>query len=150
MGKDLAKIGPIKGEAAWTQEQRCGVCFMPTINDQRVFLPTKDFARSIDFYSRLGWQVRFRDENLALMELGASRIFLQKYYQQIWADNTMVHLVVDDAVAWHEVVARVKQEGGFDEVKIRRPQREDEDYGALALHVIDPAGVLLHFAQMDK
>ena len=116
---------------------------MPTITDQRVFLPTKDFARSIDFYSRLGWQVRFRDENLALMELGASRIFLQKYYQQMWADNTMVHLVVDDAVA-----ARVKREGNFDEVRIRPPQRED--YGALAMHVIDPAGVLLHFAQMDK
>jgi hypothetical protein len=49
---------------------------MPTITDQRVFLPTKDFVRSIDFYSRLGWQTRFRDENLALMELGASRIFL--------------------------------------------------------------------------
>ena len=121
---------------------------MPTITDQRVFLPTKDFDRSIDFYTRLGWQIRFRDENLALMELGASRIFLQKYYQQLWADNTMVHLVVDDAVAWHEIVARVKQEGGFDEVKIRPPQRED--YGALAMHVIDPAGVLLHFAQMDK
>lgn len=121
---------------------------MPTITEQRVFLPTKDFARSIDFYSRMGWQTRFRGEDLVLMELGASRIFLQKYYQQLWADNTMVHLVVDDAVAWHEVAGRVKQEGGFEEVKIRAPQREA--YGALALHVIDPAGVLLHFAQMDR
>jgi hypothetical protein len=25
-----------------------------------------------------------------------------------------------------------------------------EDYGALVTHVVDPAGVLLHFAQMDK
>ena len=121
---------------------------MPTIVDQRIFLPTRDFARSIDFYGRMGWQTRFRDESLALMELGASRIFLQKYYQQEWADNTMVHLVVDDAVGWHEVAERVKQEGGFDDVKIRPPQRED--YGALVVHVIDPAGVLLHFAQMDQ
>jgi catechol 2,3-dioxygenase-like lactoylglutathione lyase family enzyme len=121
---------------------------MPTITDQRVFLPTKDFVRSIDFYSRLGWQTRFRDENLALMELGGSRIFLQKYYQQEWADNTVLHLVVDDAVGWYDCVERVKQEGGFGDVKIRAPQRQD--YGALAVHVIDPAGVLLHFAQMDK
>jgi len=121
---------------------------MPTIVDQRIFLPTRDFARSIDFYGRMGWQTRFRDESLALMELGASRIFLQKYYQQEWADNTMVHLVVDDAVGWHEVAERVKQEGGFDDVKIRPPQRED--YGALVVHVIDPAGVLLHLAQMDQ
>ena len=85
---------------------------MPTITEQRVFLPTRDLDQSIDFYSRMGWQVRFRDDSLALMELGASRIFLQKYYQKEWADNTMVHLVVDDAAGWHEVAERVKREGG--------------------------------------
>jgi len=121
---------------------------MPSILDQRVFLPTRDLARSIDFYSRMGWQVRFQDDDLARMELGASHIYLQKYYQQEWADNTMVHLVVDDAVAWHELAERVKREGGFETVRIRAPQRED--YGALVTHVIDPAGVLLHFAQMDR
>jgi hypothetical protein len=46
---------------------------MPTIGDQRVFLPTRDLNQSIDFCSRMGWQVRFRDDSLALMELGASR-----------------------------------------------------------------------------
>ena len=121
---------------------------MPTITDQRVFLPTKDLAQSIDFYRRMGWQVRFLDDDLALMELGASRVFLQKYYQKEWADNTMVHFVVDDAARWQEVAERVKNEGGFENVSIRPGQRED--YGALVTHVIDPAGVLLHFAQMDK
>jgi catechol 2,3-dioxygenase-like lactoylglutathione lyase family enzyme len=120
---------------------------MPTIIDQRVFLPTRDLARSIDFYRRMGWKVRFQDDSIALVELGASRVFLQKYYQKEWADNTMVHLVVDDAVRWHEVAERVKKEGRFENVSIRAPQRE---YGALVTHVIDPAGVLLHFAQMDK
>ncbi len=55
---------------------------MPTVVDQRIFLPTRDLAQSIDFYSRMGWKARFRDENLALMELGASRDFLQKHYQK--------------------------------------------------------------------
>jgi catechol 2,3-dioxygenase-like lactoylglutathione lyase family enzyme len=121
---------------------------MPTITDQRIFLPTKDLDRSVDFYGRLGWKLVFRDDGLAMMELGASRIFLQKYYQAEWADNTMVHFVVDDAALWQELAERVKAEGGFEEVKIRAAQRED--YGALVTHVIDPAGVLLHFAQMDK
>ena len=93
---------------------------MPTIVDQRIFLPTRDLAQSIDFYSRMGWKARFRDENLALMELGASRVFLQKHYQKEWADNTMVHLVVDDAVLWHEVAERVKVEGGFEDVSHSR------------------------------
>jgi catechol 2,3-dioxygenase-like lactoylglutathione lyase family enzyme len=121
---------------------------VPTISDQRVFLPTRDLAQSIDFYRRMGWQIRFQDESIALMELGASRIFLQKYYQKEWADNTMVHLVVDDAALWYQVAERVRKEGGFENVSVRAPQRED--YGALVTHVIDPAGVLLHFAQMDQ
>jgi catechol 2,3-dioxygenase-like lactoylglutathione lyase family enzyme len=121
---------------------------MPTIKDQRVFLPTRDLPQSIEFYRRMGWQMRFQDDSLALMELGASHIFLQKYYQKEWAENTMVHLVVDDAAGWHEVAERVKEEGGFGDVRIRAPKREA--YGALVTHVIDPAGVLLHFAQMDR
>jgi hypothetical protein len=60
----------------------------------------------------------------------------------------MVHLVVDDAVMWHETAQRAKIDGAFDEVKVRPPFREN--YGALVTHVIDPAGVCLHFAQMDK
>lgn len=121
---------------------------MPEILDQRVFLPTKDLTRSIDFYTRMGWSVAYRDDDLALVKLGASHVFLQRYYRQEWADNTMVHLVVDDAVAWHETAERVKVEGSFEEVRIRPPFRES--YGALVTHVIDPAGVLLHFAQMDQ
>ena len=121
---------------------------MPTITDQRPFLPTRDFARSIEFYTRMGWQIRYHDENLVLVQLGASRLFLQKYYQADWANNTMVHFVVDDAILWYETAVRVKSDGGFETVQIRPPQREE--YGALVTHVIDPAGVLLHFAQMDK
>lgn len=118
---------------------------MPEIIDQRAFLPTRDLARSIDFYVRMGWRVTFQDDHLALVEHGASRFFLQKYFQKEWADNTMLHLVVVDAVAWHEIASRVKAEGGFEDVRVREPRMED--YGALVTHVIDPAGVLLHFAQ---
>jgi len=121
---------------------------MPLIHDQRVFLPTKDLARSVSFYEGLGWTAKFRDDQLVLMELGASRIFLQKYYQQVWAENTMVHFLVDDARAWFDLATRVKQEGAFDDVKIRTPFHES--YGATVTHVIDPAGVLLHFAQLDE
>jgi catechol 2,3-dioxygenase-like lactoylglutathione lyase family enzyme len=119
-----------------------------TINDQRAFLPTKDLGQSIDFYVRMGWELRHKDDSLALVGLGASRIFLQKYYVEDWANNMMLHFVVDDAAAWFEKAETVKSEGNFDSVKIRGPQREN--YGAIATHVIDPAGVLLHFAQFDN
>lgn len=122
---------------------------MTTISDQRVFLPTKDLDRSVEFYERMGWTVTFRAPDIVLVKQGASHMFLQKAYVKAWAENTMVHLVVDDAHAWHERALRTKAEGAFtdDEVRIRAPFHED--YGATVTHVIDPAGVLLHFAQLD-
>ena len=96
----------------------------------------------------MGWQVRFREENLALVEFGPSHFFLQKYYQEDRANNTMVHLTVDDAALWYDTAMRVKSEGGFETVRVHPPRRED--YDALVTHVIDPAGVLLHFAEMDE
>jgi catechol 2,3-dioxygenase-like lactoylglutathione lyase family enzyme len=119
-----------------------------TINDQRAFLPTKDFDQSIDFYTRMGWTVAFRDHSLALMELGASHFFLQRAYLKEWAENMMLHLVVDNTKAWFDKATEVKASGNFDTVKIRPAHREP--YGATVTHVIDPAGVLLHFAQFDK
>ncbi|MBW8881248.1 MAG: VOC family protein [Asticcacaulis sp.] len=118
---------------------------MPAILEQRPFLPAKDYERSIDFYSRLGWEVRFKSADLALMVQGPSMFFVQKAWVQDWAHNTMVHIVVEDAQAWFEAVSKVKAEGGFEEVVVKPPRHED--YGALATHVLDPAGVLLFFAQ---
>jgi catechol 2,3-dioxygenase-like lactoylglutathione lyase family enzyme len=120
---------------------------MPAILDQRPFLATKNFERSLDFYVRLGWKQIYRDPSLALMEMGASRLFLQNAFVEQWAHNTMVHLIVDDAQAWYETARRVKTEGSFDEVTVHPPRREA--YGALATHVLDPAGILLFFAQLD-
>ena len=121
---------------------------MPEISEQRPFLPARDFARSLDFYQRMGWEVRYRDDTIALLAQGASQVYLQAYFQKEWAENTMVHFTVDDPHAWFERAERVKAEGGFEEVRIRGPQRED--YGAVAAHVIDPAGVLLHFVKFDE
>ena len=92
---------------------------MPAILDQRPFLATKNFERSLDFYTRLGWKPIYRDQSLALMEMGASRLFLQNAFVEAWAHNTMVHLIVDDARAWYETARRVKEEGGFQEVTVQ-------------------------------
>lgn len=119
-----------------------------TINYQRVFLPTKNFEQSVDFYERMGWTIGYRDQDLALMELGASYFFLQRAYVKEWAENMMLNLVVDDAKGWFDKATKVKAEGGFETVSVGPPHHEP--YGATVVHLIDPAGVCLHFAQFDK
>lgn len=117
----------------------------PAITDVRPFVPARDFALSRSFYQALGWQVRHDDGNLALLENGTHRFFLQDFYVQDWAENMMLHVIVDDAAAWKAHVAGIVDGGGYPGVRVDGPKREP--YGAQVTYVWDPAGVLLHFAE---
>ena len=124
---------------------------MPTLNvsDLRPFIPAKDFALSKRFYAALGWETRDVDRGLALVRLGeAQHFYIQDYYLKQVAENTMLHLSVDDAPAWHAHVAAVLGDGDFAPARVQPPRRQD--YGASVVFVHDPSGVLLHLCQWDR
>ncbi len=113
--------------------------------DVRVFVPAKDFKQSLRFYTLLGWQVGYQDDNLAQLELADSRFWLQNFYVQEWADNFMFQVNVDDAQAWHDHVTKILDKENFDNARLTPPKKED--YGAITTYVWDPSGVLIHFSQ---
>lgn len=82
--------------------------------DVKVFMPAKDFGRSMGFYEAMGWKVNWRaeDDSLAELELAGNRVYLQNYYNKDWADNFMLHITVDDARGWWEHASKVIEEGG--------------------------------------
>lgn len=116
-----------------------------SITDIRFFVPAQDFALSKAFYIELGWTELWSDANLALLENGGHRFYVQNYYAKEFAENCMIHISVDDAAAWHARVAALVAGGHFPGVRVSSPKQES--YGALVTYVWDPAGVLLHFAQ---
>jgi hypothetical protein len=115
------------------------------VSEVRPFLPSKDFALSKNFYAALGWAVRWSDEQLAVMENGSSRLYLQNYYQKEWAENTMLQISVADARGCHEQVSELLASRTYGDARTAEPK--DEPYGALVTYVWDPCGVLLHLAQ---
>ena len=119
----------------------------PSARDIKVFVPAKDFSRSMQFYGAMGWKVNWRaeDDTLAELELAGNRVYLQNYYNEDWANNFMMHITVDDARGWWEHASRVIEEGGYEDARVREP--EEQSYGALVTFVWDPSGVLLHFAE---
>lgn len=117
-------------------------------SDIRPFLPAKDFEISRDFYVALGFAVKWTDDNMALLESGQHRFYLQRYYVKEWADNSMLHISVADAHACFLQITDLLAEGRFPGARVAQPKQED--YGALVTYVWDPAGVLLHLAQWDK
>ena len=118
-----------------------------TATDVKPFVPAKNFVESFDFYTKLGWDPKFRaeDDGIAVLEMGDSRFYLQNYYQEQWANNFMLHIAVEDAQAWYEHASKVIESGNWEYARLREPAMQD--YGALVTFVWDPSGVLLHFAQ---
>ena len=57
----------------------------------------------------------------------------------------MLHLTVNDAQPWHQLVTDVLATRLFSAARTTAPKREN--YGALVTHVWDPSGVLWHLAQ---
>ncbi len=114
-------------------------------SDIKAFIGSKDFDLSRDFYVAMGFKLNFDAGDIAELELGDCRFYLQDYYQRQWCENSMLHITVEDAEAWHRNAQAVLASRSYGAARVKAP--EVQDYGALVTHVWDPVGVLLHFAQ---
>lgn len=109
----------------------------------RPFLPAKDFARSRAFYEALGFS-KLLDGEVAIFAVGETSFILQNYYQQAWAENFMMQLLVDDLDAWWAHIQALDLPGRFGVAPPKAPQMQP--WGLRVAYVTDPSGVLWHFA----
>lgn len=117
---------------------------MPKAKDIKVFVPTKNFQESLTYYLALGWKKFWSDENLAELELGSTRFYLQAYYNKDWANNFMMYITVESAQEWYEHISQILERSNYKYAKVNPPKEEPH---AIVTYAWDPCGVLLHFAQ---
>ncbi len=117
-------------------------------SDLRTFVPAQDFALSKAFYCALGGQLEWSDDAMALFSLAGSHFYLQRHYAKEWAENSMLHLSVQDAAQCFTDVSALIATGRFPGARAASPKQEA--YGACVTYVWDPSGVLLHLAQWNK
>lgn len=110
----------------------------------RPFLPTKDFDLSKRFYQTLGFEMTL-DSEVAIFNAGSGGFILQRYFQEDWAANCMIQLMVDDLDAWWEHINALDLATRFGVPPPKAPALQP--WGLLVSYVIDPAGVLWHIAQ---
>lgn len=65
----------------------------------RPFMPAKDFELSKRFYEALGFE-KVLDSEVAIFNAGSGGFILQHYFQEDWAKNFMMQLMVDDLDRW--------------------------------------------------
>ncbi|MBK8233686.1 MAG: VOC family protein [Candidatus Eisenbacteria bacterium] len=110
----------------------------------RPFLPTRDFEQSKRFYEALGFEMTL-DSEVAIFRAGSGGFILQRYFQEEWAANFMMQLMVDDLDAWW---ARIEELSLPDRFGVPAPKPPAmQPWGLRVAYIVDPAGVLWHIAE---
>jgi catechol 2,3-dioxygenase-like lactoylglutathione lyase family enzyme len=117
----------------------------PDVVSLRPFVPARDFATSLRFYAELGFATREMDAGLAAVQLGPFGFLLQQYDVEAFAGHFMMHVVVKDLDAWW---ARIEALDLATNYGVRAPTAPKlQPWGLVVTYVVDPSGVLWHFAQ---
>jgi uncharacterized glyoxalase superfamily protein PhnB len=110
----------------------------------RPFLPARDFTLSKQFYETLGFE-KLLDSEVAIFGVGASSFVLQNYFQEDWAANSMMQLMVDDLDSWWQHIEALDLPARFGVSPPKPPAVQP--WGLRIAYVVDPSGVLWHVAQ---
>jgi uncharacterized glyoxalase superfamily protein PhnB len=110
----------------------------------RPFLPCKDFEKSKLFYEALGFE-KVLDGDVAIFNAGSGGFVLQRRFQEEWASNFMMHIMVDDLDAWWTHIQSLELSKHFGVPAPKPPAVQP--WGLRIVYVVDPSGVLWHFAQ---
>lgn len=112
------------------------------VEDIRVFIPSKDYEVSKSFYKSLGFSMAEANENLTIFENAGSTFFLQRYFNQQFAENLMLQLIVTDIEEAFTTIS------GLSNPHIRYEPIKDERWGRV-IYLWGPAGELLHITQLN-
>jgi hypothetical protein len=121
---------------------------IPEIRAFRPFLPAKEFETSLRFYKAIGFEAYPLGATLAELSLGTHAFLLQGYYVKEWAENTVMHVLVNDVHAWWQHIDSLALDKQFDVSAPASPRVEP--WGLTVAYVFDPSGVLWHFAAATK
>jgi len=115
-----------------------------TAIELKTFIPAKDFDLSKQFYSDLGFTKASDAEGIAYFHHGNCSFFLQNFYEKTLAENLMLHLLVEDIVAWHE---NITDSGLVKKYQVKLSEVLEQPWGMLDFTLHDPSGVLWRFGQ---
>nr|WP_293833925.1 glyoxalase [uncultured Arsenicibacter sp.] len=117
------------------------------VKSLRAFVGAKDYAVSRAFYRDLGFDEHIISEKMSLFTLNDVSFYLQDYYVKEWVENTMILIEVDNADDYLAYLRQLGLETKYENIHLVPTQYND--WGNECL-LIDPAGVLWHFAQFFR
>lgn len=110
----------------------------------KAFLPAKNFEQSKQFYSDIGFMKASDSEGIAYFYHGNCSFLLQDFYEKTFAENCMMHLLVEDVKAWHK---HIVESGIVDNYQVNISDVILKPWGMFDFTLNDPSGVLWRIGQ---
>lgn len=110
----------------------------------KAFVPAKDFELSKRFYIDLGFTKASDAAGVAYFYQGNCSFLLQDFYEKAFAENLMMHLLVEDLDSWHK---SIKESDLQTKYGINVTEIAEQPWGMLDFIIHDPSGVRWRFGQ---
>lgn len=110
----------------------------------KAFVPAKDFALSKQFYQDMGFTMTSEGGGVAYFHFEHASFLLQDYCTEGFAENFMMHLLVEDVDAWWE---NIEQSGVVSKYGVKRWPIELQPWRMRDFCITDPSGVLWRIGQ---
>lgn len=108
------------------------------------FVPSgKDFEKSKELFVELGFTINWEGGGYAGFQKDDCRFILQEYDNQIFAENLMISVAIENADEFYKEVTEKQLSQKFG---IRISQPINQPYGR-EVNLIDVAGVCWHFVE---
>ena len=113
----------------------------------RTFIGAKNYEISRSFYRDLGFEEKVISEKMSLFTIQGLSFYLQDYYVKDWIENSMVLLEVGDVNRYWNFLQKLDLDKKYEGARLI-PIREN-DWGKECF-LVDPSGVLWHFAEFNR
>lgn len=107
--------------------------------DIRPFIPSKDYELSKRFYESLGFTGESASPDLTIFQKSGCTFFLQRYFNEEFANNLMLQFIVEDIDAAYALVSGLS---GVKHSDIKR-----ESWGSV-IYLWGPSGELWHITEL--
>lgn len=103
------------------------------------FVPAKDFDLSIKFYNDIGFSTVWNNDQLALLDYNGFKFLLQNFYLKDFAENFVMHLLVNNADDWWHKINGIVLDKGYN---IHLTSPENREWGLRDFIFSDLSGVM--------
>jgi catechol 2,3-dioxygenase-like lactoylglutathione lyase family enzyme len=119
---------------------------MPNLNvtEIKAFVPSKNFELSKHFYRDLGFTMASEGGGIAYFHFGHVSFLLQDFCAESFAENFMMHILVEDVQSWWD---HVQESGVLLKYGTQVTALENQPWKMRDFCLYDPSGVLWRIGQ---